>query len=290
VVLAGSLRDRLLALAGQIDERLATAKVALDANTAATSDRARLTALEQAHTALLGAEARVLGEFPLPTEQAGEWANALQASQDGELLGHLTGRPLPVDDWLHGVARVREKVRQYEQALLLSDPLGADEPSLTPIQLPHVPGEPWLGLEYPPGSVFAGERLLYTAHYGVPFDGSANQCGLLLDEWTEVLPGDVETTGIAFHYDRPSSEPPQSWLLAVPPDPAGAWTFADLVDAVAETLDLARIRAVEPDQIDALPWARFLPAVVTAATLHPITISLDLGRANGSLQQRGSDG
>jgi hypothetical protein len=290
VVLAGSLHDRLVALAGQIDDRIAAAKVALDANAAATSDRARLKALEQAHTALLGDEARVLGEFPLPAAHAGEWANALQASRDGELLGHLTARPLPVDDWLHGVSRVREKVRQLEQAVLLSDPLGADEPSLTPIQLPHVPGEPWLGLEYPPDSVIVGERLLYTAHYGVPFDGSARQCGLLLDEWTEVLPGDQETTGIAFHYDRPSSEPPQSWLLVVPPDPASAWTFADVIDAVGETLDLARVRAVEPDQLDALPWARFLPAVVTAATLHPITISVDLGRANGSLQQRGPDG
>ena len=290
VVLATSLHDRLVALAGQIDTRLAAAKVALDANAAATSDRARLKALEQAHTALLGAEARVLGEFPLPAAQASEWANALQAANDGELLGHLTTRPLPVDDWLHGVARVREKVRQFEQAVLLSEALGTDEPALTPIQLPRVPGEPWLGLEYPPGSVILGERLLYTAHYGVPFNRSASQCGLLLDEWTEVLPGEQETTGIAFHYDRPSSEPPQSWLLVVPPDPTGAWTFADLADAVGETLDLARIRTVEPDQIDALPWARLLPAVVTAATLHPITISLDLGRANGSLEQAEPDG
>jgi hypothetical protein len=105
-----------------------------------------------------------------------------------------------------------------------------------------------------------------------------------------VLPGTQETTGIAFHYDRPSSEPPQSWLLVVPPDPGAAWTFADVVDAVAETLDLARLRAVEPDDLDALPWARFLPAVITAATLHPITISVDLGRVNGSLTKAPGDG
>jgi hypothetical protein len=279
-VLAGTLHDRLVALAGQVDGRLAAAQLALDAHAAATSDRARLAALEQAHVALLGEEARVLGEFPLPAARAAEWTTALQAATGGELLGHLTDRLLPVDDWLHGAARVREKVRQLEQVVLLSEALGRDEPALTPIQLPHVPGEPWLGLEYPPTTIL-GERLLYTAHYGVPFDGSADQCGLLLDEWTELLPGEHETTGIAFHYDRPSSEPPQSWLLVVPPDPAGAWTFADLVDAVGETLDLARVRAVEPDQLDDLPWARFLPAVVTAATLHPITISVDLNARAG---------
>ena len=290
VVLAASLHDRLTALAQQIDGRLADAQVALDANAAASSDQARLTALERAHTALLGEEARVLGEFPLPAAQAAEWSAALQAAAGGELLGHLTTRPFPVDDWLHGVARVREKVRQLEQTVLLSEALGPHEPSLVPIQLPHVPGEPWLGLEYPPGTAILGERLLYTAHYGVSFDGAADQCGLLLDEWTEVLPGTQETTGIAFHYDRPSSEPPQSWLLVVPPDPGAAWTFADVVDAVAETLDLARLRAVEPDDLDALPWARFLPAVITAATLHPITISVDLGRVNGSLLKVPGDG
>jgi hypothetical protein len=290
VVLAGSLHDRLTALAQQIDGRLADAKAALDANAAATSDQARLTALEQAHTALLGEEARVLGEFPLPAAQAAEWSAALQAAGGGELLGHLTTRPFPVDDWLHGAARVREKLRQLEQTVLLSEALGPDEPSLVPIQLPHVPGEPWLGLEYPAGTAILGERLLYTAHYGIPFDAAADQCGLLLDEWTEVLPGTQETTGIAFHYDGPSSEPPQSWLLVVPPDPAAAWTFADVVDAVGETLDLARLRAVEPDDLDALPWARFLPAVITAATLHPITISVDLGRSNSSLMKGPDDG
>jgi hypothetical protein len=174
--------------------------------------------------------------------------------------------------------------------VLLSEPLGQDEPTLTPIQLPHVPGEPWIGLEFPHGTAIVGGRLLYTAHYAAAFDGTADQCGLLLDEWTEVLPGEQETTGIAFHYDRPSSEPPQSWLLAVPSAASGVWTFADLVDAVSETLDLARVRAVEPDQLDALPWARFLPAVITAATLHPISISVDLARTNGSLKQKGSDG
>ena len=290
MVLAGSLHDRLTALARQVDARLAAAKAALDANAAATSDQARLTALERAHAALLGEEARVLGEFPLSAAQAAEWSAALQATHGGELLGHLSTRPFPVDDWLHGAARVREKLRQFEQTVLLSEALGAAEPFLVPIQLPHVPGEPWLGLEYPSGTAIAGERLLYTAHYGVSFDATADQCGLLLDEWTEVLPGMQETTGIAFHYDRPSSEPPQSWLLVVPPQPAAAWTFADVVDAVGETLDLARLRAVEPDDLDALPWARFLPAVITAATLHPITISVDLGRSNGSLTKEADDG
>ena len=212
--------------------------------------------------------------------------SALQASTDGELLGHLSpARPFPLDDWLHGLARVRGKLHDLEQVVLLGGVVGQGEPALVPVQLPHVPGEPWLGLEFPTGTTFTGERLLYTAAHAVPFDGTARQCGLLLDEWIETLPAESETTGIAFHFDRPSSEPPQAWLLAVPPDPSGAWAWQDLVDTVTETLDLAHLRAVEPDQLDATAWARLLPAIVSASTLQPITIGVDLGRVNGTLTE-----
>ena len=276
VVLAGSLHDRLTALAQQIDAgsptpRPRSTRMPRRPPTRLASRRSRRrTRRCSARRRASSASSRCL------PRQAAEWSAALQAAGGGELLGHLTTRPFPVDDWLHGAARVREKLRQLEQTVLLSEALGPDEPSLVPIQLPHVPGEPWLGLEYPAGTAILGERLLYTAHYGVPFDAAADQCGLLLDEWTEVLPGTQETTGIAFHYDRPSSEPPQSWLLVVPPDPAAAWTFADVVDAVGETLDLARLRAVEPDDLDALPWARFLPAVDHGGHAAP---DHDLGRS-----------
>ena len=53
-------------------------------------------------------------------------------------------------------------------------------------------------------------------------------------------PAATETTGLAFHYDRPDSEPPQAMLLVVPPVLRGAWQWDDLVAALHETLDLAR--------------------------------------------------
>ena len=65
---------------------------------------------------------------------------------------------------------------------------------------------------------------------------------------------------------------------------------ADIVDALHETLDAARLRAVEPDQLDDTAWARFLPAVVTATSLHPITIGMDYGRMNGTLKLEADDG
>jgi hypothetical protein len=288
---ATTMAARATAAADAIDARVKAAKTALDAHDAAGTGPARVAALDDAHRALLGDDARLLPEFALDPAQGDEWQNAVTASESGGPFAHLSAdHHAPVDDWLHGLARVREKVGHWEQALLVSEPLGLPEPGLTAIQLPYRPGEPWLGLEYPDGTVIDSDRLLYTAHYDTTFDSTKRQCGLLVDEWTEVLPADTQTTGLAFHFDRPSSEPPQAWLLVVPPAPTGAWAWADIVDALHETLDAARLRAVEPDQVDDTAWARFLPAVVTATSLHPITIGMDYGRVNGTLKLEADDG
>jgi hypothetical protein len=136
-----------------------------------------------------------------------------------------------------------------------------------------------LGYDPSPGS-FPGDRLLYTAHYDTPFDPGARQCALLLDEWTETIPSTTATTAIAAHYDRPGTQPPQTLLLVAPPAQTGTWSWDDLVSAVNETLDLTRIRAVEPGHIDGTPYAQLLPATVLSAAARAITVTTDLSLNN----------
>ena len=76
---------------------------------------------------------------------------------------------------------------------MLAGALGQPEPALVPIQLP-VRGGRVRGsrMQFPPDYALDSDRLLYTAQY--PRRRStrrARQCGLLLDEWTEVIPGDA---------------------------------------------------------------------------------------------------
>jgi hypothetical protein len=139
----------------------------------------------------------------------------------------------------------------------------------------------------PDGTPFTvdGDRLLYTAHVDPggefdPTDPARTYCGVLVDEWVEVVPGTTETTGLAFHYDRPNSEAPQALLLATPPRFTGSWAWHDLVDTLTETLDAARLRTVEPGQLDGTDLSRFLPAVLSAVTTFPITASLNLAFNN----------
>jgi hypothetical protein len=106
------------------------------------------------------------------------------------------------------------------------------------------------------------------------YSAAAPQAGLLIDEWNEVIPNRIETTGIAIHYNQPNTEPPQCLLLAVSPTIKGRWEWDDLVDTLMDTFDRAKRRAVEPDFLRTTPYAQLLPAVLSSFTSHPFgTIS-----------------
>ena len=156
-----------------------------------------------------------------------------------------------MDTWLHGTARVRDRLRAWEQVTILAGVFGRPEPPLDALQLPHVPGDRWFGLDIPEDRTLEGDRLLYTAHFAAPFDPAQRLCGLLLDEWTEMIPASEVDTGIAVHYDRPNAEAPQTMLLVTPTEFRGAWQWDDIVDALNDTLTLAKQRAVEPTHLAA---------------------------------------
>jgi hypothetical protein len=289
------LLDRARDLTAEIAERLAAADAALADYDHAVAGPDQVRAGTAALRALLGADALVVPEFTPPAAVDTEVRKARGDSD--KLVRHLTQAPFsrdfPLDDWLHGLARVRDMPRLWERAVMLSDALrgqggllgqllGLQEPQLTPIQLPYQANDHWLGMEFASGAAITEDRLLFTAHYatGGSLDSSPAYCGLLFDEWTEVIPADKETTGIAVHVDRPDSEPPQAMLLVAPPVRTGAWNTDDLVAAVNETFDLAKARAVEPAHLEDTAYAQLLPATLISATAQPITVSTDLAIAN----------
>jgi hypothetical protein len=290
VVLAEDLVRTLTGQKTQIESRLKATQTQLDAETTAASATAKADALVAAASALLGDDFRIVPEFAIGAAQGAEWEKAVAAS--GSLLDYLVTTAnvdFPVDEWLTGAARVRPQLHAWETALALVDGFELPVPDLVPLQLPFAAGASWLALQFPPDQAPDGDRLLYTAHYSTPFDKAARQCGLLLDEWTETIPGTTRATGITFNYDRPDNEPPQAILLVTPASATGTWQWDDLVGALDETLDLAKKRAVEPVQIEATAYSRFLPATIMAATLYGISITTALAAANGVSRFLGSD-
>lgn len=268
-------RDALVTQAATASATLAAREGAADSLLASAADAAQATdaradAFSEAARAVFGPSFRLLPRFT--PQNAAELGLAVASSKD--LL--VDAPPLAVDEWLQGLTKVRPKLAAYDAARVLADAFEHESVGLAAVQLPHEANARWLALELAAGQEVAGDRLLLAMQLDASYSGdSPAQSGLLLDEWVETIPNRDETTGVAFHFDRPNSEPPQSLLLAVTPQLTGGWQWDDLVDTLHETLELAKKRAVEPDALARTGYSQLLPALMTAVTRHLTTISLD---------------
>ncbi|MFG3705813.1 hypothetical protein ACGF7U_13920 [Micromonospora sp. NPDC047670] len=204
--------------------------------------------------ALLGADMPVLTRATAP--QPEQLATALAASD--ALQG---GSPHPVRRWLSRYGRVRPAVGRLQEVLTTAQALDAGGVVKLPAavrvaQLPHAPGDRWVG-EAPPRADTEPVSLVVVAPGGI--DATRPVHGLLVDEWTEVVPAGRVQTGVTFEYDAPGAAAPQAVLLGLAPEGAGSWQPATLAQVLEEALDLAVARAVDVDSLGAA--GHFLPAL-----------------------------
>jgi len=279
VTLRQTIVARVTSLADDLTARITTATTTVAALPGDGSE-ASVQQLLAAARQVLGSELQLVPRFRLASDRAAEFQNAWNGSN--ALLTDLlaAGRRFPVDDWLYGLARVRTKLSAWEEMMVLSEALGRSPTELTPVQLPFASGDRWMALEFDTASAAPGNRLLYTAHFAAPFDPSVDQCGLVVDEWPELVPAPDLLSGLAFHFDRPNSQPPQTMLLAVPPVLRGSWNWKDIVTMINGALDDAKKRGVEPALVDNSNYAQFLPATLMAVTLYQITVATNLALNN----------
>jgi hypothetical protein len=73
---------------------------------------------------------------------------------------------------------------------------------------------------------------------------------------------------VAFHYNQPNTEPPQTMLLAVPPVEDAHWRWDYLMGAVVEALELAKKRLVTLKHVAAqnAGLAHVLPGIILPVT------------------------
>ena len=294
VTFVGELQRALDALHSAAAARSSATQQQLDAYDLATTPDAQVAALTAAAKALLGPDFMIIVEFTPPTAAAADWASAMNVSTSGVLLDHLVNTldiDFPVEEWLTGVARVRPMIKAWETLTALVDAARgpADVPELVPVQLPYEAAASWVAMAYPSTYVFDSDRLCYTAHYTAAFDPTGPQCGLLLDEWTEAIPAASQDTGLTFNFNRPDNEPPQAILIVTPASMTGHWEWEDVLGALNETLDLAKVRTVDPSAVDATPYAMFVPATIMAATKYGISIGTNLSAANRAQRFYGTE-
>ena len=117
--------------------------------------------------------------------------------------------------YLQQASRVHERLGAWRRfGLYAGALLGTPSPRVSVAQLPFVTGEQWVGRVAPTDR---RTSLLFISANGQTARPDATQAwrGLLLDQWTEVVPSATAQTGLAFHYDSQNSEAPQVILMAV---------------------------------------------------------------------------
>jgi hypothetical protein len=180
-----------------------------------------------------------------------------------------------VDRWLMQAQRVREPLGRWRMMRILAESTGAQPAIWNVAQLPHRPGASWIGAEPKADEDRVSGKLSLVLHAPIgTLDLTQKSYGLFLDEWVETIPNASEHTGIAFRYEDTAGEAPQTILVAVPPLPLATgptWDFDTLVAIINETLDLAKIRALDLESLDQV--AQLVPATFLAHNVIRETIS-----------------
>ena len=205
---------------------------------------------------LIATVRRIAGDsFPL--------AASFVPPPDGELAGNLTGDSTlknaefpDVMVWLRRLGRVRPALRDFHDSLLAAELRDRAPGSVRVTQTPHdSANDQWAAQGFNGRRPKAPQR---TAVLHVPrgADPKTPLCGWLIDAWSERIPGLAalrddaegdrsELAGLTFHFNQPDAQAPHAVLVAVPPDVSKPWTEETLLSVVSETLDLAKIRAMD---------------------------------------------
>jgi hypothetical protein len=177
--------------------------------------------------------------------------------------------PFQVEEWMYSTARVRPIIADITWTMAVSAWVGGPLTDPSVIQLPRTAGAPWIGGEFSTPLPDGDWLSIVTLGGGAGF--SDLQCGLVLDEWTENVPAERATTGIAFQFNRPNATAPQALLVAVPPVAGGQWQWDALKGCVREAYELARLRAVEPDDLAKNGYFQGLPAIMSEFTRNRLS-------------------
>ena len=258
------------AAAAEAARRLEEAAAAVADVPTGAPERRRIEAQLERLTAVFGGGFRPMPVFGLDP------ASGLEASF-GDSKSLQDGDTRASDRWLTKAARVRPGVARFEYALTCAQAIGSRlERSFTVGQLPYEKSDRWLGLPVTQKHPARGGRISFVARVPKKLDLSGQLAGLCVDEWLETIPNAAETTAVAFHHDAPGNEPPQSILLAVNPDPGRQWDLGTIEAILLETLDLTRLRLVDPDSLQEA--GHFLPALLFSHNVAGEAVSTDFHR------------
>ena len=162
------------------------------------------------------------------------------------------------------LAQVEQPMMNLHQLRLFQKCDDIDAPGIVPMQLASVENnievKQWLG------TTVASEddvRDAFTYIVMSPeqfVEASSEQepllAGIVIDHWIERIPYRDQTAAVAFGYDQPDAEAPQTLLLAVATkDNNKGWNEKMLVNSIKSAIHMVKCRTVSPDLLSKDGWA-----------------------------------
>ncbi|MBN1480004.1 hypothetical protein EH223_18910 [candidate division KSB1 bacterium] len=235
-----------------------------------TNLKEKMERLYEAVDVLFAKQARVYPSFDVTSEATSKVYQKLQQSlgRQDELLGSDDEEEQKrlVEEWIESVSRVKPQLAHFHTLQLLDrvlnkKPYSAEETrkgntNLKVIQLPWEPDltdktgvNKWIALPFERKQIPTNGKISIVAQVPINFFQTKNKCGFVIDEWVETIPNEIEDTAVAFHYDQPSQEAPNCLLLALPARNDGKWEINNLVGAIDQTIELAKLRMMNYDYL-----------------------------------------
>lgn len=261
------------ALAALAQQRLAKAHELLVRIESTSTAGARVELASQVLATVFGGQfVSVPRLMPAPAGEQDLWTDAVGP-------GGVTAQAgAQIRPWLQRAGALRKPTADYAETLLVREALGR-APRLRVVQSPAGAFGRWAALPFegdPPTVPLASMVVeVVAAAGGAEPSLSGALAGLVVDQWTEVVPrrlkktdlaqpdapptfADVASTAVAINANGPGARAPQAILLALSADGA-AWDDQRLVDVLDETLALARMRTLTLQDIPFV--GRMLPAL-----------------------------
>ena len=189
--------------------------------------------------------------------------------------GRPAGSPGADPDWLEVVAPVRRPLARLE-AHQLGQRAAGGQPMAT---WTNSPGDPWLTVTAASAPYGLNDTRSLVVAFGPPGvldpvgDPAREVAIVMIDSWSETVPGTEQPVSVALRADTPKARPPQAILVAVPPDLATPLDVTSTLGIVTQARELVHARAATPELLDdyasALPLTMLPASLLSGSILNP---------------------
>lgn len=243
--------DDVRQIVGTLREAVASAKTVSPSSTAEDC--------QKAIRDMLCNEVMVVPRFSLDTEHLDTKGLAYQLNKDRQFFKNVN--PETYDEYVEQVARVRKQVSLLHQVNLFAFFNDGTDLDMKAMQMPvdGMENQQWIGVEVDEDKVWDANSyiIVNSCDFANDLRSGNYAAGLVVDFWTESIPLKEQTAAITFSYDQPDAEAPQTIIYAVNPRVrwGNRWNYQELAGTLKSTLELVKLRALEPDDLLRNRWA-----------------------------------